>query len=98
MPGQAAPRPDIIEVAGRRLDLDHDIVGTGLGLRDVLILQDFIAAVALEHYRFHRYFFFSGAGYGQPERLKLNSKKLSGGRSFDNYLYAKPPIIFMQVS
>ena len=30
-PGQAAARPDIVEIAGRRLDLDHDVVGARLG-------------------------------------------------------------------
>ena len=52
-PGQAAPRPDIVEVAGRRLDVNHDVVGARLGYRRVAILQDLAAAVLLENNRLH---------------------------------------------
>jgi len=51
--GQAAARPDVVEVASRGFDLDHDIVGACLRARGVPILENVTATVLLENNRFH---------------------------------------------
>ena len=51
--GEAAPRPDVVVVARRSLDLDQDIVVADRGLWSLLILEDLGAALGFEYHRLH---------------------------------------------
>src|SRR5580693_8114159 len=88
-PRQAPPRPDIVEIAGRRLHVNHDIVGSRLGYRRVAILQNLATAVLLENNRLHAK---SLPWPHSPKREwdELNERKLYVAATFNNSLLFSP--------
>src|SRR5579859_7440404 len=90
-PRETAPRPDIVEIAGRGFDLDDDVVGTRLGHFRIRVLEDFTAAVLIENDRLHRFFLRSKglqSGYYQAKQagnsytFRLHLTRFLGAATF----------------